>query len=99
MPHIHETKAVVGAEMATMMDASMRNMSLSSMMSESMGSIMKNPSVASGAVVSAGSGSGKSLIREIVSHPLALFGLGVVAGCYVYKYRKSIISTSNEAQQ
>lgn len=99
MPHIHETKAVVGAEMATLMDASMKNMSLSSMMSESMGPMMRTPGIASGAAVSAGSGAGNSIIGTIFAHPLALFGLGVVAGCYIYKYRKSIISTSSEIQQ
>ena len=69
------------------------------MMNEGMGSMMKTPGVATGVVVYTGSSAGKSVIRKFFTHPLVLFGLGVVAGCYVYKYRKSIISTSDETQQ
>jgi hypothetical protein len=68
-----------------------------------MGPMIKSPGVATGAatsvVASAGSSAGKSVIKKIFTHPLVLFGLGVVVGCYVYKYRKSIISASDEAQQ
>jgi hypothetical protein len=56
-------------------------------------------SVATGAVVSVGSSTGKSVLSKIFTHPLVLFGLGVVVGCYVYKYRKSIISTADEPEQ
>ena len=73
------------------------------MMNEGMASMMKTPGVATGvatgAVVSAGSSAGKSVIRKVFTHPLVLFGLGVAVGYYVYKYRKSIISASDEAQQ
>jgi methylthioribose-1-phosphate isomerase len=55
--------------------------------------------VASGAVATAGAGAGKSVIRKIFTHPLVVFGLGVAAGYYLYKYRKSIISTSGEEQE
>lgn len=62
----------------------------------------KTPGVAAGivtgAVVSAGSSTGKSVVSKIFTHPLVLFGLGVVVGCCVYKYRKSILSISDEAQ-
>lgn len=97
MSHIHEAQAVTGKikSVAGAGTATMGNMTLGSMMSESMGSMMKNPGIASGVAVS---GAGKSIIRKIFTHPLALFGLGVVAGCYVYKYRKSIISASGEAR-
>jgi methylthioribose-1-phosphate isomerase len=55
--------------------------------------------VATGAVATAGASAGKSVIRKVFTHPLVLFGLGVAAGYYLYKYRKSIISASDEAQQ
>jgi len=59
-----------------------------------MGPMMKTPGVATGVVVYTGSRAGKSVVRKIFTHPLVLFSLGVVAGCYIYKYRKSILSTS-----
>jgi hypothetical protein len=71
---------------------------MGSMMKGGMGSMMKTPGVATGVVVYTGSNAGKSVRRKIFTHPLVLFGLGVVVGCYVYKYRKSIISTSVETQ-
>ncbi len=77
-----------------MMDSSMSNMTLGSMMSEGMGAMMTT----SGLAASAGSSAGKSVIRKIFTHPLTLLGLGVVAGCYIYKYRESIISASGEAR-
>jgi hypothetical protein len=73
------------------------------MMKDGMGSMMKSPGittgVASGVVASAGSNAGKSVIKKVLTHPLVLFGLGVAAGFYLYKYRKSIISASDEVQQ
>lgn len=98
MAHVHGAKAVAEAGTAKVMDSAMGKMTLGSMMSEGMGSVMKAPGVASGVAVSAGSGAGKSVIRKIITHPLTLFGLGVVAGCYIYKYRKSIISASDETR-
>ena len=32
-------------------------------------------------------------MRRLSRHPLLMFGLGVVAGVVVYKYRKEIIAT------
>jgi len=64
-----------------------------------MGPMMKSPGVATGVAVTAGSSAGRSVIRKFFTHPLAIFGLGVAVGCYVYKYRKSIISTTEEAQE
>ncbi len=90
--------------MGSMMKGGMSPMmgGMSSMMNEGMGAMMKSPGVtsgvASGVVVSAGSRAGKSVIRKVFTHPLVFFGLGVVAGCYLYKYRKSIISASDEAE-
>ena len=64
-----------------------------------MGPMMKSPGVATGVAVTAGSSAGKSVIKKFFTHPLVLFGLGVAVGCYVYKYRKSIISSSVEDKQ
>jgi len=36
-------------------------------------------------------------MKRLVRHPLLVFGLGVVAGVVVYKYRKHIISSAVEA--
>ena len=69
------------------------------MMMEGMGPMMKTPGVATGVIVYTGASAGKSVIRKFFTHPLVLFGLGVVVGCYVYKYRKSIISASVESKQ
>ena len=93
-------------DMGSMMKGGMGPMmagGMSPMMMGGMGPMMKTPGVATGiatgAVASAGSSAGKSVISKIFTHPLVLFGLGVVVGCYVYRYRKSIISTSDEAPQ
>ncbi len=79
---------------------------MSSMMNEGMGpmmggmgSLMKTPGIATGVVVTTGSSAGKSVIKKVFTHPLVLFGLGVVAGCYLYKYRKSILSSSVEPEE
>lgn len=64
-----------------------------------MGSMMKAPGIATGVVVTTGSSAGKSVIKKVFTHPLVLFGLGVVAGCYLYKYRKSILSSSVEPEE
>ena len=75
-------------------------------MGEGMAQVMKHSKtpgvatgIATGAVASAGSSAGKSVIGKFFTHPLVLFGLGVAAGYYIHKYRKSILSTSDEAQQ
>ena len=75
-------------------------------MGERMAQVMKHAktpgvakSVATGAVATAGAGAGKSVIRKIFAHPLVLIGLGVAVGYYIHKYRMSIISASDEAQQ
>ena len=87
--------------MSSMMKEGMGPMmgSMGPMMSEGMGSMMKTPGIATGVVVYTGSRAGKSVARKIFTHPLVLFGLGVAVGCYVYKYRKSIISTYDKAPQ
>ena len=46
-----------------------------------------------GAVMSAGAQTGKTIMSKITKHPLLLIGIGMVAGYYVHKYRKEIISS------
>ena len=112
---VSQIKPVAGVGTAKMMDSMMGKMDMGSMMSggmgsmmkgdmgpmmmEGMGPMMKTPGVATGVIVYTGASAGKSVIRKFFTHPLVLFGLGVVVGCYVYKYRKSIISTSDETQK
>ncbi|MFI3185819.1 MAG: hypothetical protein QX198_07535 [Methylococcaceae bacterium] len=95
------------SEMGPMMmggAGAMMNEGMSSMMKmgEGLTQVMKHPKtpgVAAGIVASAGSSAGKSVVRKIFTQPLVLFGLGVVVGCCVYKYRQSIISSTGEARQ
>ena len=47
--------------------------------------------VAKGSVASATVHSGSKLIGKAKKHPLLVFGLGITAGYFVYKYRKEII--------
>jgi len=41
--------------------------------------------------------SGGKLMSKLVKHPVLVFGLGVVAGYVVYKYRKEIVSSVGKA--
>lgn len=50
--------------------------------------------VAIGTMASATAKTGGKLVSKIVKHPVLIFGMGVVAGYLVYKYRKEIISSS-----
>jgi hypothetical protein len=75
-------------------------------MGEGMAQVMKHTKtpgvatgVATGTLATAGASAGKSVIRKIFTHPLVLIGLGVAVGYYIHKYRMSIISVSEEAQQ
>jgi hypothetical protein len=71
-------------------------------MGEGMAQVMthsKTPGIATGVVATAGANAGKSVIRKIFTHPLVLLGLGVAVGYYIHKYRMSIISADEEAQQ
>jgi hypothetical protein len=36
-------------------------------------------------------------MNNIAKHPVIVFGLGLIAGYFVYKYRKEIISTAVKA--
>ena len=70
---------------------------------EGMAKVMKTPKtpivVGSGAASAVAAGTGKSVMGKFFTHPLVLFSLGVAAGYYLHKYRRSIISSSNEARQ
>lgn len=106
MSHVNAEKTVASSATAKMMDTAMGKMGMSSMMKEGMGpmmggmgSMMKTPGIATGVVVTTGSSAGKSVIKKVFTHPLVLFGLGVVAGCYLYKYRKSILLSSVEPEE
>ena len=94
-----QLKSAVNTGAGKLMGSTRGKMDMGPMMMEGMGSMMKTPGVATGVVVSTGSSAGKSALRKVFTHPLVLFGLGVVAGCYIYKYRKSIISASDETLQ
>jgi len=101
-----QMKSVVNAGTAKMMDSTMGKMGMDSMMNEGMGPMMKMsegmaqvmkhsnpPGVATGVATGAVVFAGKSVIGRFFTHPLVLFGLGVAAGYYLHKYRKSILST------
>jgi hypothetical protein len=40
---------------------------------------------------------GSTVMSKLVKNPVVVFGLGVVTGYLVYKYRKEIISSTNRA--
>ncbi|WP_347989388.1 hypothetical protein [Methylomonas sp. AM2-LC] len=50
--------------------------------------------VMAGTIATATVNTGGKLMSKITKHPLLVFGLGVVAGFVVYKYRKEIISSA-----
>lgn len=47
--------------------------------------------VMAGTIATATVNTGGKLMSKITKHPLLVFGLGVVAGFFVYQYRKEII--------
>lgn len=53
--------------------------------------------IAAGSVASATVNTGGKLMSKVAKHPVLVFGLGVVAGYFIYKYRKEIISSTNKA--
>ena len=100
---MHEGMGPMMGGMGSMMKEGMEPMMK---MGEGMTQVMKHAKtpgvatgVATGAVATAGANAGKSVIRKIFTHPLVLLGLGVAAGYYIHKYRMSIISAADEAQQ
>ncbi|MDD5268667.1 MAG: hypothetical protein PHO08_16320 [Methylococcales bacterium] len=110
MAHAHGEKTVasqmkssVNVGPVKMMDSPMGKMGMGTMMNEGMAKVMKTPKtplvVGSGAASAAAACTGKSVMGKFFTNPLLLFSIGVAAGNYIHKYRKSIISISNEAQQ
>lgn len=53
--------------------------------------------IVKGSMASATVQSGGKLMSKLTKHPVLIFGLGVVAGYVVYKYRKEIISNVEKA--
>ena len=53
--------------------------------------------VVKGSIVSTTVHTGSRLMSNIAKHPVLVFGLGLVAGYLVYKYRKEIISSTSKA--
>ncbi len=60
----------------------------------------KNPSMAkqvmAGTLATATVTTGSKLMSKATKHPLLVFGLGMVAGFFVYKYRKDIIASATK---
>jgi len=56
-----------------------------------MGQIVK------GSVASAAVKSGGKFMSRLTKHPVLIFGLGMVAGYAVFKYRKEIVSSVSKA--
>jgi len=48
--------------------------------------------IAKGSLASATVHTGGKIMSKVVKHPILVFGLGVVSGILIYKYRKEIIS-------
>lgn len=53
--------------------------------------------IVKGSVATATVSVGGKLMGKAAKHPVLVFGLGVVAGFLVYKYRKEIISSTTKA--
>jgi hypothetical protein len=52
--------------------------------------------VLKGSMATATVHSGSKLMKNIAKHPVLVFGLGILAGYVVYKYRKEIISSTTK---
>lgn len=52
--------------------------------------------VAAGTLSTATVATGGKLMNKVAKHPVLVFGLGMVAGYFVYKYRKEIISSATK---
>jgi hypothetical protein len=59
------------------------------------GSVVKE--VINGSIVSSTVHTGRRLMSNVAKHPVLVFGLGLVAGYLVYKYRKEIVSSTTRA--
>ncbi|WP_225616350.1 hypothetical protein [Methylomonas albis] len=52
--------------------------------------------VVAGTLATATVNTGGKLMTKLAKHPLLVFGAGMVAGYFVYKYRKEIISNATK---
>lgn len=52
--------------------------------------------VLAGTLATATVTTGGKLMNKVTKHPALVFGLGMVAGFFVYKYRKDIISAATK---
>jgi hypothetical protein len=50
--------------------------------------------VVNGAIVASTVHTGSKLMSNVAKHPVLIFGLGLVTGFFIYKYRKEIISST-----
>ncbi len=89
--------------MGSMMEGMGEMMEMCPMMMEEMGKMMGpmamgNPNplkpTAAIAVVTASANPGTSLLRRLAKNPWVWFGLGLVAGILIHRYRKEIIATA-----
>lgn len=53
--------------------------------------------IVKGSVATAAVTAGGKLMGKAAKHPVLVFGLGMVAGFLVYKYRKEIIANTTKA--
>jgi hypothetical protein len=51
--------------------------------------------VVNGAIVASTVHTGSKLMGNVAKHPVLVFGLGLITGYLVYKYRKEIISSTS----
>ncbi len=52
--------------------------------------------VVAGTLATATVNTGGKLMSKLAKHPLLVFGAGMVAGYFVYKYRKDIIASASK---
>lgn len=81
MAHVHAAKAVAET------GAKMMGMAM-----DKMGEAITQPMV-TGAVAGAVATARTSTVKKILTHPLALLGLGFALGYVAYKYRHQLIET------
>lgn len=60
------------------------------------GAMAMGKEIMKGSAASVGVHSGSKLVSQAKNHPLIVFGLGVAAGYFIYKYRKEIISSATK---
>ena len=53
-------------------------------------------SMMQGAAATATAHTGAQLMKNITKHPALVFGLGLVTGYLIYKYRKEIIASATQ---